>query len=58
VGQASSLSMSGKIPDPLKNLREEFIKAVTQRYIAKHPPDTDEKVHVKMVRLEIDAIKV
>lgn len=58
VGQASSLSMSGKMPDPLKNLREEFIEAVTQRYIAKHPPDTDEKVHVKMVRLEIDAIKV
>jgi trans-aconitate methyltransferase len=58
VGQASSLSMSGKMPDPLKNLREEFIEAVTQRYVAKHPPDADGKVHVKMVRLEIDAIKV
>ena len=41
-----------------ENLREEFIAAVTQRYIAKHPPDADGKVHVKMVRLEIDAIKV
>jgi trans-aconitate 2-methyltransferase len=58
VGQASSLSMSGKTPDPLKNLREEFIEAVTQRYVAKHPPDTDGKVHVKMVRLEIDAVKL
>ena len=58
VGQASSLSMSGKMPDPLQNLREEFIAAVTQRYVAKHPPDADGKIHVKMVRLEIDAIKV
>jgi trans-aconitate methyltransferase len=41
-----------------ENLREEFIEAVKQRYIAKHPPDADGKVHVKMVRLEIDAIKV
>ncbi len=41
-----------------KNLREEFIAAVTQRYVAKHPPDVDGKIHVKMMRLEIDAIKV
>ncbi|HSY75040.1 MAG TPA: methyltransferase domain-containing protein, partial [Dongiaceae bacterium] len=41
-----------------ENLREEFIAAVTQRYVAKHPPDANGKVHVKMVRLEIDAIKV
>jgi trans-aconitate methyltransferase len=41
-----------------ENLREEFIAAVTSRYLAKHPPDADGKVHVKMVRLEIDAIKV
>ncbi len=41
-----------------ENVREEFIAAVTQRYVAKHPPDADGKVHVKMVRLEIDAIKV
>jgi trans-aconitate 2-methyltransferase len=58
VGQASSLPVSGKTPDPLKTPREEFIAAVTQRYVAKHPPDGDGKVHVKMVRLEIDAIKV
>jgi trans-aconitate 2-methyltransferase len=41
-----------------ENLREEFIAAVTERYVANHPPDADGKVHVKMVRLEIDAIKV
>ena len=41
-----------------ENLREEFIAAVTQRYLAKHPPDADGSVHVRMVRLEIDAIKV
>jgi len=39
-------------------LREEFIAAVTERYIAKHPPDAEDKVHVKMVRLEIDAVKI
>ena len=40
-----------------ENLREEFIAAVTQRYVAKHPPDAEGKVHVRMVRLEIDAVK-
>ncbi len=41
-----------------ENLREEFIQAVTQRYVAKHPADAAGKVHVRMVRLEIDAIKI
>lgn len=40
-----------------ENLREEFIDAVVQRYLAKHPPDSAGKVHVKMVRLEIEAVK-
>jgi len=40
-----------------ENLREKFIAAVANRYIAKHPPDTNGKVHVRMVRLEIDAVK-
>jgi len=39
-------------------LREEFIAAVTRRYVAKHPPDGEDRVHVRMVRLEIDAIKI
>ena len=38
--------------------REEFIAAVTDRYVARHPPDAEGRVHVKMVRLEIDAVKV
>jgi trans-aconitate methyltransferase len=41
-----------------EKLREEFIAAVTQRYVAKHPPDAEGKVHVRMVRLEIDAMKI
>ncbi|MDD5140650.1 MAG: methyltransferase domain-containing protein [Verrucomicrobiales bacterium] len=40
-----------------ENLREEFIVAVTNRYTAKHPPDKSGQVHVRMVRLEIDAVK-
>jgi trans-aconitate 2-methyltransferase len=40
-----------------ENVREEFIAAVTRRYLAKHPPDGENNVHVRMVRLEIDAIK-
>ncbi len=39
-------------------LREEFIAAVTQRYLAKHPPDAAGKIHVRMVRLEIAAVKI
>ena len=38
--------------------REEFIENVVQRYLARHPTDTDGRVHVKMVRLEIDAVRV
>jgi trans-aconitate 2-methyltransferase len=41
-----------------EEMREEFIAAVTERYVAKHPPDAEGKVHVKMVRLEIDAVKI
>lgn len=41
-----------RIPE---NLREEFIAAVTARYLTRHPPDAENNVHVKMVRLEIEA---
>jgi len=40
-----------------EDLREEFIAAVTRRYLAKHPSDAEGRVHVRMVRLEIDAVK-
>jgi trans-aconitate methyltransferase len=43
-----------RLPEPL---RGEFIAAITRRYLAKHPPDAEGKVHVRMVRLEIDAVK-
>ena len=41
-----------------ENLREDFITAVTRRYVAKHPPDAVGQVHVRMVRLEIETDKI
>jgi trans-aconitate methyltransferase len=41
-----------------ENLREEFIVGVANRYVARHPPDAEGKVHVRMVRLEIEAEKI
>ena len=43
-----------RVPD---DRREEFIAAVAARYLAKHPPDAEGRVHVRMVRLEIDATR-
>jgi hypothetical protein len=39
-------------------LREEFVAVVTDRYLAKHPPDAEGRVHVRMMRLKIDAVKM
>lgn len=39
-------------------LRDEFIAAVVERYVAKHPIDSKGLVHVRMVRLEIDATRL
>jgi len=44
-----------RVPEPL---REEFIAAVVERYVARHPLEDTGLVHVRMVRLEIDALKV
>ncbi len=41
-----------------EDVREEFIAGVVDRYLARHPPDTEDRVHVRMVRLEIDAEKI
>ena len=41
-----------------ENLREEFIEAVTRRYVANHPPAADGLVQVRLVRLEIEAEKL
>ena len=49
------LPYTQRVPD---ELREEFIAVVTERYVAKHPADQSGKIHVRMVRLEIDAVKV
>jgi trans-aconitate methyltransferase len=49
------LPYTQRVPE---NLREEFIGVVTDRYVAKHPPDADGRVHVRMMRLEIAAVKV
>jgi len=49
------LPFTQRVPEAL---REEFIAAVTQRYLAKHPLDAAGQVSVRMVRLEIDAVKI
>ncbi len=38
--------------------REDFIAAVTRRYLDRHPPDQSGRIPVRMVRLEMDAVKV
>jgi trans-aconitate 2-methyltransferase len=46
------LPYTQRVPE---NEREEFIAAVVERYLAKHPPDVKGRIRVHMVRLEIDA---
>lgn len=41
-----------------EQFREEFIAAIAERYVAEHPPDAAGRVHVRMVRMEIDAVRV
>jgi trans-aconitate methyltransferase len=48
------LPYTQRVPE---NLRDEFVAAVTDRYIARHPLDDAGRVRVRMVRLEIDAVK-
>jgi trans-aconitate 2-methyltransferase len=48
------LPYTQRVPE---NLRDDFVAAVTDRYLAKHPPDVGGRVRVRMVRLEIDAVK-
>lgn len=38
--------------------REEFIAGVVTRYLSRHPLDAKGAVHVRMVRLEIDAVRI
>jgi len=38
-------------------LREQFIAGIVERYVARHPLDEAGRVHVRMVRLEIEAVR-
>jgi trans-aconitate methyltransferase len=49
------LPYTQRVPE---DLREEFVAVVTDRYLAKHPPDAEGRVHVRMMRLKIDAVKM
>ncbi len=42
---------------PTGTLREEFVSAVVERYVSKFPVDESGFVHVKMVRLQVEAYK-
>lgn len=48
------LPYTQRVPEPQRN---EFVNQVIERYLAKHPPDAAGGIHVRMVRLEIDAVK-
>ena len=41
-----------------ENLRESFISEIVETYIKDYPQDENGTVYVKMVRLEVDAIKI
>jgi len=49
------LPYTQRVPE---DMREEFISAVVERYVARHPVDSKGLVHVRMVRLEIAATRV
>ena len=38
-------------------LREGFISEISEGYLGSHPPQTDGRIHVEMVRLEVEAKK-
>jgi trans-aconitate 2-methyltransferase len=38
-------------------LQQDFIREIAEGYVSTHPTDSDGKVHVKMVRLEVEAEK-
>ena len=40
-----------------RTFKEEFINLITEKYIENHPVDNNGKVHVNMVRLEVEAVK-
>ena len=48
------LPYTQRVPE---NLQEAFISELADRYLEDHPPEADGGVRVKMVRLEVQAIK-
>jgi trans-aconitate 2-methyltransferase len=42
------------LPEPL---REPFMAEAVERYVAGHPVDADGSIHVRMVRLEVEALR-
>ena len=49
------LPYTQRIPDAL---REQFIEDLVSTYLASHPADKDGRTHVRMVRLEVEALKL
>lgn len=48
------LPYTDRIP---RQKRENFIQEVVEQYVHKHPVDMEGKVHVQMMRLEVEAVK-
>jgi trans-aconitate methyltransferase len=46
------LPYTGRLPEAL---REDFVEQIARAYIERRPPDENGHVHVKMVRLEVQA---
>lgn len=49
------LPYTNKIPE---TMRQEFIEDIMDKYIEKHPLNGEGLIHIKMVRLEVEAIKI
>jgi trans-aconitate 2-methyltransferase len=52
--EATWLPYTSRVPD---KLRYEFIQEIAKNYIESNPPGKDDKLHLKMVRLEVEAEK-
>ena len=48
------LPFTQRVPEAL---REAFVAAVVERYLAAHPVDAQGRTHVEMVRLEVEAVR-
>ena len=48
------LPYTERVPD---SLREDFVNWIVDKYVERHPLDKEGKVHVNMVRLEVEATK-